>query len=66
MQNFIVTVMRLSKPLDISAKTEDEAIKIVNNMLLQPQGDEVEFFPSEIRARKANQHWLKEFIDNNF
>ncbi|MDC0553154.1 hypothetical protein OAO12_02700 [Methylophilaceae bacterium] len=66
MQNFTVTVMRLSKPLDISAKTEDEAIKIVNNMLLQPQGDEVEFFPSEIRARKANQHWLKEFIDNNF
>ena len=66
MQNFTVTVMRLSKPLDISAKTEDEAIKIVNNMLLRPQGDEVEFFPSEIRVRKANQHWLKEFIYNNF
>ena len=66
MKDYKVSIVSISKPLVINAASEDEAKAVANNMLLKPQGGGVEFFPSEIRVRKANQHWLKEFIYNNF
>jgi len=65
--NYTVNVLNLSKPFIVEANKEDEAKIIVEKMLLQEKNScLIEFFSSEIKVRKTNQHWFKEFIYNNF
>ena len=59
MQDFIVNVVQYCKPVEIKAKNEFEAKKILNSKMRSIEH-------TEVRIRNKNQHWFKSWIEDNF
>jgi len=59
MQSFICHAVQYYKPIQIKAKNESEARKIISkrfNSIKQV----------EIKIRNKNQHWFKSWLEDNF
>ena len=59
MQNFICHTVQYCKPMEIRAKNEVEAKKIMSERM-----NSIEHI--EVTVRNKNEHWLKAWIKDNF
>ena len=59
MQNFICHAVQYYKPIQIRAKNESDAKKIMSKKMSSIEH-------TEIMVRNENQHWFKTWIENNF
>jgi len=59
MQNFICHAVQYCKPIQIKARNESEARKIMSKRM-----SSIEHI--EITVRNKNEHWLKAWIKDNF
>ena len=59
MQNFTCHTVQYCKPIEIRAKNEAEAKKIVSKRIHLIER-------TEVTVRNKNEHWLKAWIKDNF